>query len=442
MRLSFFVQAFLSAAWAALLLPWPAGAGQQNFPAAASANAFLEVGIGSRAVGMGEAFTAVADDVSSLYWNPAGLGGLKSAQVLLMHNQWLQNVLFEHGAVSAPLPAGSLAASVTFVNYGTMDKIDDAGRVTGSFSAYDLSLALGYGLDLSPALSAGLAVKLPWSQVDQQNTFSLAADAGLLYRWPGWEPLRIGLALRNLGTRVQDYSQPLQSRLGVALVNWPQNLVFSLDADWRPLENSWRGELGAEYRCFGLLAARAGYQHPFAETGLGSGLSGLTLGAGFSQRFAETVFNLDYVFVPYGDLGSTHRLALTVELGAPPASRPQTAPARTAEKAPAQPAAPEPSAEPEAAPPLLPPVKLTVSPQGRRVMLSWAPAASSRPSGYQVYMKAAKGRWTKVNSRPVTQTKYTLSQLARKKTYEFKVTAVDASGQESESSQAARCFVK
>ena len=78
---------FVAALAATLLLAVPAGA-------AKFAGAFMEDGGGARALGMGGAFTAVADDPSAAFWNPAGLSGRVGRELLLMHSDRFGDLVY------------------------------------------------------------------------------------------------------------------------------------------------------------------------------------------------------------------------------------------------------------------------------------------------------------------------------------------------------------
>src|ERR1700685_4163874 len=70
--------------------------------AGTSGGPILSIPVGARAIGMGEAFTAMADDVSSLYWNPAGLAILNQGQASFMYNPSIQNLTYNDAAVAVP----------------------------------------------------------------------------------------------------------------------------------------------------------------------------------------------------------------------------------------------------------------------------------------------------------------------------------------------------
>src|SRR5262247_2580132 len=77
----------------------------------------LNIPVGARAIGMGEAYTAVADDASSLYWNPAGIAFLNQSQAAFMYNQLYNNLNYHNAALALPLENGGLGASISYLTY-------------------------------------------------------------------------------------------------------------------------------------------------------------------------------------------------------------------------------------------------------------------------------------------------------------------------------------
>lgn len=72
------------------------------------AGEFMALGVGGRALGMGGAFVAVANDVTSGYYNPAGLANLNYPQIALMHSEQFGNLVnYDYGAVTMPSPFAS-----------------------------------------------------------------------------------------------------------------------------------------------------------------------------------------------------------------------------------------------------------------------------------------------------------------------------------------------
>ncbi len=86
---------------------------------ATTAAPFLQIGVGSRAIGMGGAFVATANDASAMYWNPAGLGKLNSAELIFVHTNWLADITFDYAGVILPLgKIGTLGAGITHTEHG------------------------------------------------------------------------------------------------------------------------------------------------------------------------------------------------------------------------------------------------------------------------------------------------------------------------------------
>src|ERR1019366_8604244 len=102
-RLTFLLPALLST------ISWASGTSGGNV---------LSMGVGARAIAMGEAYTAQADDVSSLYWNPAGLGILNQSQASFMYNQAYEGLSFNNASVATPLENGGIGASLSYLSYG------------------------------------------------------------------------------------------------------------------------------------------------------------------------------------------------------------------------------------------------------------------------------------------------------------------------------------
>src|SRR3954463_7326455 len=95
-----------------------------------SAN-FLKLGIGPRAIAMGDAQVGLANDVYATYWNPAGLARLETPEAGFVQNQYLQDVSESYLAFAYPHPKlGTLAASATYLNVGKFPGYDAAGSPT------------------------------------------------------------------------------------------------------------------------------------------------------------------------------------------------------------------------------------------------------------------------------------------------------------------------
>lgn len=286
--------------------------------AESSAAQFLSLGFGARALGMGEAFVAVADDVSAVYYNPAGLRK-EGGELLVSHSWHIQDT----GLTQLAYAGRNAGVSFTYFSAGSMEGRDELGNPAADFTAEDFALSGGYAVKTG-RLSAGGNLKAVRQRIKASVASAFCADAGLLY---GFEtvPVTLGAAVSNLGTRVkfkdEGFPLPLVYRVGLAVRTgrgFPA--VLAAEADF-PNDSSAIFRLGAEYTGIKLLALRAGYRtSPVSQRNaiLGKGFggtSGLNELYGFFMGFG---FNLkpvliDYAMLPYGELGSSHRFSLSMK---------------------------------------------------------------------------------------------------------------------------------
>ncbi len=124
--------------WSALiigiLILTPSLISYANGPGTTTAS-FLKIGIGARAAAMGEAFTAVASDGTSLYWNPAGLTQLKTKQVSAAYNSWFEEIKQGCLSLTFPISRGTMGFGANYVDMGKLEGRDVEGNPTGDCTA-------------------------------------------------------------------------------------------------------------------------------------------------------------------------------------------------------------------------------------------------------------------------------------------------------------------
>ncbi len=280
-------------------------------PGTTGAN-ILNFGVGARAIAMGEAYTSLADDVSSLYWNPAGIALLNQSEASFMYNQSLKDLTYNHAAVGMPLENGGLGASLSYLNFGSINGFDSQGNPTGNVNAYSGVATFGGAL-LGDTWSLGANVKGVQTALADMKVDGVAFDFGGNVIYPkevlGGSTLRLAAAVRNLGPGMTFLQQtdpfPTEWRIGIsALQMLNRKLTLSMDYGKRRDED---GSVygGAEYWPCPYVALRTGYAGSHAE---GSGLR-----AGIGLRFKSISF--DYAYSNYGDLGLTSRYELSYRFG-------------------------------------------------------------------------------------------------------------------------------
>jgi hypothetical protein len=280
---------------------------------------FLNLAVGARAVGMGEAYSAVADEATAMYWNPASLTRIEHRSVTAMHAMYIASSYFDYAAYGQNLGQyGAFGAGVQYFSAGSIAETDPSGTDIGSFAPYDLAVAAGYaytfkGVDFLSDLD-GFSVGVSGKYVQSRILVSAqteAFDLGLLSPAYFSNRLRVSFTATNIGGNMvfEQASEPLPSnmRLGGA---------FKVTRDWTissdvvfPSNNTVYGAVGTEWWLANgggwKLAGRAGFNSQ--DFGNVSGLTGVSLGFGLGYK--STV--IDYAFVPFGGLGQTHRISLS-----------------------------------------------------------------------------------------------------------------------------------
>ena len=269
---------------------------------------FLKIGIGAKAMGMGESHVAATEDLYASYWNPAGLARLQQPQLALMHNEWFAGINHEFIGFALPIgDIGTVGASANFLSFGELQGRDRDGNETTIFRPYDLALVVSYARDVTPALAFGANAKLLREQIADESGTGMAFDFGGLYTFAEL-PLSLGFNAQHIGPRVQfveeAFGLPFTFRFGAAYRPWGDAFMLTADVV-RPSDNDITTGVGAAYTIADILQLRTGYKYKLGGNDLG-GTSGLTGGFGLTLRR----FQIDYALVPFGVLGLTHRFSL------------------------------------------------------------------------------------------------------------------------------------
>ncbi|MBN2600737.1 MAG: PorV/PorQ family protein [Candidatus Marinimicrobia bacterium] len=328
---------------------------QEPYRVGTTAANFLEIGIGSDGNAMGEAYVSMVGNLSSVYWNPAGLAFINNNEVLFMYQPWVVDINNSFMAVSYTLPlAGTFALAFNQVSYGempvtTLESQEGTGEL---FTANDFSFSLTYSRKLAQWFAFGASAKYITSRIWHTAATAIAADLGVIVNTGFFSPsgkhengLRIGMSISNYGSRMrydgmdllfpidilpeeagnysavkgqfnlQEWELPLIFRIGISvqpIVSRHQRLTLAVDA-LHPNNNAESVNVGAEYAIVmpgtGSFFLRGGYKSLFMrETEYGA-----TFGAGFLLRFLGNYgIKVDYAFKPVGILGNTHSYTLGV----------------------------------------------------------------------------------------------------------------------------------
>ena len=323
----------------------------------------LNLGGGTRAAALGDAFSAVGGDVTTAFWNPSGLGVMREKQAALSYTDYSQlfgeasdGMYYSFFAGALPLGSGgTLGTTLQLQGQGTVAVTTNSAEVIreeglGANWAWTIS----YADQLTQRLSAGISGKVIQMKLGPEGGRAYAVDLGVQYEVAS-TPIRLGAALQNLGTPIafkdENQSDPLPRvlRVGTAAEVYKKgmhqlHLVGDLTAfidklveddsagveaylaahpnvtrdqlladrgvgihafQWRHLQKS----LGVEYALGKLLALRLGYKdEPGAYV------------AQFTDHFAYGLgvrvlnYQFDYALVPGGGPNNKRLNVFTLKL--------------------------------------------------------------------------------------------------------------------------------
>ena len=119
---------------------------------------FLSIEVGSNAVGMGGAYTSIANDATAMYWNPAGLSFHDTKEVYFNHANWIADISFDYFGITFPMNSKSvLGFNLTSVTMDEMEVTRYGNENTGeTFAAADYAIGSSYALDLTDRFSVGI----------------------------------------------------------------------------------------------------------------------------------------------------------------------------------------------------------------------------------------------------------------------------------------------
>jgi hypothetical protein len=311
-----------------------------------TAAAFLEIGPGSVATGMGGAFVSVANDATALYWNPSGVADFTKNEVTIFHANWIASINFDYAALVVPLgEAGNIGLSFT-----SLSMADEMVRTvllpegTGEFySAGDIAVGLSYARKLTDRFSIGFTAKYIQESIWHESATAVAIDIGTIFRTDLFNGLTIGATISNFGTQerlngsdIRTFARVDPTLLGsnnqipyiVELDSWDLPFLFQIgmstniikDEDYRllvsvdalhPNNNYESMNIGGQFSFREFLFIRAGYRNLFLKDSEG----GLTLGVGVNSKllFSDDFVSFDYAYRNFGRLDNVHTLSVDIK---------------------------------------------------------------------------------------------------------------------------------
>lgn len=280
---------------------------------------FLTIDVGARAVGMAGAYTAIANDPYSLYWNPAGLAQVPKSAATFMHHRFIADINFDYGAYAHRINDMSvLAGAFRYMDAGSIAATDINGGTAGYFRPQAFTWEIGWGQyipDLSTTesdMTMGASFRYAHSDLIKHADL-FAGDIGLQQHYfNAWIPWRFGAAIQNMGQgpRYDEKRErlPVKARLGAALHPskfWILALDGTLGIDQEP-----SAQVGTEVTLDTGDLAKAFLRGGIDTRQLTHGLDGFRA-ISFGLGIKTLQFAFDYSFSAMGDLGDAHRFSVS-----------------------------------------------------------------------------------------------------------------------------------
>jgi hypothetical protein len=239
------------------------------------AASFMKIGAGAKAVALGGAFVAMADDASAGYWNPAGLSQLSGPVISLADRVPVLDTDYAHVVIASPIPRlGFLGLSASYYSCGDIIMYDDRGVNNGTMQDKEAALILSYAYRLSQ-LSLGVNAKYIYQDMADEfvSTVSdgIGADISVLYRM--YKNLAVGAVFHSKYELTSDDDSlsgkvPLNIRAGINYkVDLGKDNSWNLIVDFDQTQSHpLKLHLGTELVIYDVFALRAGLDDLYAET--------------------------------------------------------------------------------------------------------------------------------------------------------------------------------
>ena len=310
--------------------------------AGTTAAQFLKIGAGARAVALGDAYTALSNDIMSVYYNPAGLSNVGgNGEATFNHAEWLAETSYDFAAFSFNLGSvGSLGFHITSLSVpeAPVRTVDNPGGTGQFWDASMIAVGATYSISLTQDFSIGFTGKFVQEKIFNETARGAAVDLGVIYRTP-YRKLHLGAAITNFGTkmrlngrdlfqntdplnqvggvsnvpseyRLEQYELPLTMRFGLAWEAYQNEdvTIIAVADGIQPNDNGEYLNSGLEIGVKNTVFLRGGYKSLFME----NSEQGLTFGAGVRYDAVGTNLRFDFGYADYGRLDNVQFVSFSV----------------------------------------------------------------------------------------------------------------------------------
>ena len=303
---------------------------------------FLKISAGARGFAMGGANVAITNDLSSGFWNPAGLAHLTGIQAYFENNGWLAGTDYNFGSFGFEWPrVGVFSLSLTMLTSpdDLVRTVENPNGTGEKFNSQDMSIGLSVGKKLTDDLSLGATIKNIRQRIWHSSGQTIGVDIGVQYNTP-IKNIILGASIANFGNDISltgrdmnlsvdpdptnqgniefvnaqyetdAFPLPLLFRVGLGgyiIEKEKLNVLFAFDAV-HPNDNYEYINIGVETNINNMFSLRAGYP----GIGKKDAIEGLSFGIGVKYPIMNSSNNLtvDYTSADFGPLGIVQRVSL------------------------------------------------------------------------------------------------------------------------------------
>jgi len=309
------------------------------------AAAFLKVGVGARNVGLGSASNSITEDVSQMFWNPAGVALRdQQLQATFSYNKWIADLNHNAFGVSYKLAdVGTIGVGAIIFGVKGIPAYRDIApaalasqqidmATSSTYDYQDLALQATFARNFSDQLSLGITAKYISETLDDMTKGAFAIDMGSIYNIGSLSNIiydwKISARLNNLGSGIKYYD-----------VQSPIPITFSVGTSFKPLKDEKAGELliavdavkpddspqlfyvGGEYTFGGFISVRGGYKVGYSgakddgtstRAAINQSIEGMSIGGGVRVEMSGYILHVDYTMTSMDILDAVHRVTLSI----------------------------------------------------------------------------------------------------------------------------------
>ncbi|MFC2091769.1 PorV/PorQ family protein [Elusimicrobiota bacterium] len=272
----------------------------------------LKIGIGARSAAMAGAYSAVADDATSIYHNPAGLREIECAEISVQHLIYFEDIQYANLSLAKTFNFGTLGFSFSYLWMDELDGLETEYDTVRKFKADNSVVTLAYSNQFKK-YSYGAALKVISTNIDETDALGIATDIAIKRRL--FDKLKLVLVLQNLGPDYKfdgndtgEVGEKLPRNIKTGIAYFTDNINIALDLNM-PNDNDVNFNFGVEYIIVinnVIIPIRAGYK----SLNSFDLIDGLSAGLGLTYN----KITVDFAWSPYGELGDTYMASVLFKL--------------------------------------------------------------------------------------------------------------------------------